>query len=184
MSVEAVLVQKSEKRIIKHDLYPREDMMPIEGMDPDYEWLIKNIPFAEPMYDPRIYIMVTNLPDLELLNSFQEHPQYPGIRAYTITYSPEKREKAEIITAIDNAEKEANNLVFSEAVHKDEIVFMMNSVHKDSKSLALTPQEQAQIDKLTVINMKLAKNKDNRNILVNMVNAGLEPNIDEGWERS
>lgn len=182
MSSIAVLVQKSTKRIIKHDLYPRQDMLPVEGLDPDYEWLIEHIPFPEPVYDPRIYIMVTNLPDLNFLESFEQHPLYPGVREYRVTFMPEKRPNEDIIRAIENAEKEANNLVFSEAVHKDQMAFMLSSVYKDAKSLDLTVEEQSQIDKLSDVTVKLAKNKDNAAIKIGQVLAGQEPNINEGWE--
>lgn len=184
MSVPAVLVRKSTKQIIKEDLYPRADMQPVQGLDPDYEWLVKNIPFAEPPYDSRIYIMATNLPDLASLELFEEHPNYTGLREYRITYSPERRPDADIIRSIENAEKEANNLVFSEAVHKDKMAFMLNSVHKDAKSLELTAAEQDQIDKLAITTVALAKNKDNKENKIAQVTAGQVPNIDEGWEKS
>jgi hypothetical protein len=182
--VPAVLIRKSTKQIIKEDLYPRMDMEPVQGMDPDYEWLIKHIPFEEPPYDPRIYIMSTQLPDLTFLDEFQNHPEYSGLREYRITFSPEKRPNEDIIRSIENVEKEANNMVFSEAVHKDEMAFMLNSVHKDAKSLELTVQEQEQIDKLSLVTVALAKNKDNAAIKIAQVLAGQEPNIDLGWERN
>jgi hypothetical protein len=182
--VPAVLIRKSTKQIIKEDVYPRADMLPVQGMDPDYEWLVKHIPFAEPPYDPRIYIMVTNLPDLAFLNDFQEHPSYPGIREYRISYSPEKRPNEDIIRSIENAEKEANNMVFSEAVHKDEFAFMLSSVRKESKNLDLTTEEQLQISKLESVTVNLAKNKDNAVIKIAQVLADQEPNIDLGWEKS
>ena len=182
--IPAVLVRKSTKQIIKEDLYPREDMQPVQGMDPDYEWLIKNIPYAEPPYDSRIYLMATNIPDLEFLNDFLPHPSYPGLREYRITFSPEKRPNDDIIRSIENAEKEANNFVFSEAVHKDEFAFMLSSVRKESNNLDLTEEEQAQISKLESVTVNLAKNKDNAAIKIAQVLSGQEPNIDSGWERS
>lgn len=184
MSVPAVLIRKSTKEIIKQDLYPREDMGPVQGMDPDYEWLVKFIPFEEPVYDSRIFIMQTNLPDLNFLESFQQHPSYTGIREYRITYSPIKRPNNEIIMAIENAEKEANASIWSEAIHKDETLFMLNSVFKKSENISLTSDEQSHIDKLSSVNVKLAKNLDTKNIKVAQVNSGQEPNIDEGWERN
>lgn len=182
--VPAVLIRKSTKEIIKQDLYPREDMQPVQGIDPDYEWLIKNIPFAEPDYDPRIFIMQTNLPDLEFLADFQEHPSYEGLREYRITYTPIKRPNADIIMAIENAEKEANALVWSEGVHKDGTMFMINSVRKEALNVSLTEEEQAHLDKLSSVNVKLKKNEDTKNIKLLQVQNGEEPNIDEGWERS
>ena len=182
MSVQAVLIRKITKEIIKHGDYPNEDMSPVLGLDPDYEWLVKNIPFPEPDYDPRVFIMVTNIPDLEFLDQFQEHPQYPGIKEYRITYTPEKRPNEDIIRSIENAQKQANDLIISESNHKDEFVYMMAAVDKASTGIELTPEEQSYRDKLSDVNMKLAKNLDNKNILVDQVNASLTPNIDEGWE--
>ena len=184
MSVPAVLVRKSTKQIIKEDVYPRQDMQPVQGLDPDYEWLVKYVPFAEPAYDSRVFIMQTNLPDLTNLDSFPAHPSYEGIRAYTIGYEPVKRPDADIIRSIENAEKAANELVFSEAVHKDEMAFMVNSVHKDAKGLSLTTDEQDQIDKLALVTVALAKNKDTKEIKIAQVAAGQVPNIDLGWEKS
>lgn len=184
MSAPAVLIRKSTKEIIKHDLYPREDMQPVQGLDPDYEWLVKYIPFNEPDYDSRIYIMVTNLPDLNLLTNFQNHPDYAGLREYRITYSPEKRPNEDIIMAIENAEKEANASVWSESVHKDETLFMINSVRKEAQNITLTVEELNHIDKLSTINVNLAKNLDTKNNKILQVTNGQEPNIDEGWERN
>ena len=184
MSVAAVLVRKSTKQIIKEALYPNADMSPVIGLDPDYEWLVKHVPFAQPDYDPRLYVMQMVLPTMTALESFEQHPTYPGVREYRITYNPIKRSNEEIIISIENAEKEANDLVFSEAVHKDEYAFMLSSVHKDSKGQALNALEQDHIDKLAIVTVQLAKNKDNAALKKAQVLAGNEPNIDEGWEKS
>lgn len=183
MSAEAVLIQKSTKMIIKHGQYPREDMEPIEGLDPDYEWLIKHTPFPEPLYDPRIYIMQVNIPNIEFFETFPNHPEYPLLKSYEITYTPIKRSNEEIIASIENAKKEANDLVFSEAMHKDETVFMMNALLKMHKGFQLTAAEEEYANKISDINMKLSKNTANKNLLVDLVLIGQEPNIDSGWER-
>ncbi|MBC7845551.1 MAG: hypothetical protein H7Y10_03565 [Flavobacterium sp.] len=184
--VPAVLIRKSTKEIIKQGNYPREDMAPflVGEIDPDYEWLIKHTPYAEPPYDSRIYIMDENTPEGQELLECPEHPSYPGIKAYTLIFTPIRRTNEDIIRSIENAEKEANNLVFSEAVHKDEFAFMLNSVHKDAKSLELTASEQDQIDKLAIVTVALAKNKDTKENKIAQVLAGQVPNIDEGWEKS
>ena len=184
MSVPAVLIRKSTRQIIKEALYPNEDISPVVGLDPDYEWLVKHVPFAQPDYDPRLYIMQMVLPNMEFINDFQDHPSYPGIREYRVTWNPIKRPNDDIIRSILNAEKEANDLVFSEAVHKDEFAFMLNSVHKDAKGASLTDNEQEQIDKLAIVTVNLSKNKDTAAIKIAQVEAGQEPNIDEGWEKS
>jgi hypothetical protein len=184
MSVPAVLILKTTKQIIKEDVYPREDMQPVQGLPPEYEWFVKHIPFAEPPYDSRVFMMQTDLPDLDQLALWEEHPNYEGIRAYKIGYTPIKRENIDIIRSIENAEKEANDGVFSEAVHKDQMAFMLNSVHKDAKGQALTVDEQDQIDKLAIVTVNLAKNKDEAANKIAQVEAGQTPNISEGWQNS
>jgi hypothetical protein len=184
MEVASVLIQKSTKSIIKYASYPKAEITPITDIDPDYEWLIQNTPYTEPDYDPRIYLMVTNYPDLNLLNTFQEHPLYPGIKEYRITYSPEKRSKEDIIISIDNAQKEANDLIWSEGEHKDKQLLMMQASLKASTGATLNDYEESLLEAMNIIAVKLSKNEDNRNILVSMVNANVVPNIDEGWERS
>lgn len=182
MSVPAVLARKSTKEPVKFGVYPRQDMQPVEGLDPDYEWLIEHIPNEKPDFDPRIFVLATNIPDLQYLDTFEEHPNYPGLKEYRITYSPEKRTNEEIIDSIDNAERDANDLIISESDRNIKLVFMLTSVLKASKGLQLTPTEQGHIDELTLVNMKLSKNLDNRNLLVSQVEANQVPNIDTGWE--
>jgi len=184
MSVPSVLIRKSTKEIIKHALYPRENVTPfLEGeIDPDYEWLIVYTPYTEPDYDSRIYIMVTNLPNLEFLNSFQDHPDYPGIKAYQVTYSPEKRSVDEIIISINNAEKEFNNLIWSEAIHKDRMLLMLAAADKKTNGQELNSTEQEYLNDMTNIAVKVSKNLANKNLLISQVNLNQEPNIDSGWE--
>lgn len=184
MSVPAVFILKSTKQIIKEGLYPREDMQPVQGLPPEYEWFIKYIPFAEPPYDSRVFIMSTDLPDLDQLALWEEHPDYAGIRAYKIGYTPVRRPDGDIIRSIENAQKEANNGVFSEAVHKDEFAFTLNSVHKDAKGQTLTAEEQDQIDKLAIVTVNLAKNADEALNKIAQVEAGQTPNISEGWQNT
>jgi hypothetical protein len=183
MTVPAVLIQKSTKSIIKYGEYPREDMQPIEDLDPDFEWLITNIPFSEPVYDPRIYIMVTNLPDLNYFEDFQEHPLYSGLKEYRITYSPERRDIEDIISSIKNVEKEANGTIWEKG-DSDKIILMLTSVLKIASGLQLNQFEQQQINDLSDITVKLLKNQDNRNLLINQLNSNQIPNIDLGWEKS
>ena len=184
MSVPAVFIRKSTKEVLIEGVYPRADMTPIEGGDPDYEWLIKYTPYVEPPYDSRIFTMKDILPIGEGLLTCPEHPLYAGLKAYTLTFEPVKRENADIIRSIENAQKEANNLVNNEAVHKDEFAFMMTSIYKDAKGQILTIEEQDKIDKLLLMNVALAKNADAAENKIAQVNANVPVNIDEGWEKS
>lgn len=184
MSIQSVLVQKSTKSILKYAPYPRLEITPFpEGdLDPDLEWLIIYTPYPEPDYDSRIYIMVTNEPDLNFLSSFPNHPDYNGIKSYQITYSPEKRSNEEIIISIDNAEKDANNIIWSEQVHKDRMLFMLSASAKAAAGFQLNAEEEASQEEMAAIVVKLSKNKANRNLLISQVESNQVPNIDLGWE--
>jgi hypothetical protein len=184
MSVPSVLIKKSTKSILKYAPYPKLDITPfLEGdIDPDLEWLIIHTPHAEPDYDPRIYLLVTNIPDLSLLDSFTEHPNYPGIRAYQITYLPEKRSKEDILISIDNAEKDANNIIWNEQVHKDKMLFMLSASTKLAAGFQLNEEELISQEEMAVIVAKLAKNRANKNLLVSQIDYNQVPNIDLGWE--
>lgn len=182
--IPSVLIQKSTKSILKYAPYPKLEVTPfLEGeIDPDLEWLVIHIPHAEPDYDSRIYILATNLPDLEFLNSFPEHPDYQGIKSYQITYTPEKRSEEDIIISIDNAEKEANNLIWSEGIHKDKMLLMINASTKAATGAILNSEEETLLEDMNAIAVKLSKNKANRNLLVSQINTNQVPNIDLGWE--
>jgi len=186
MSVPAVLINKTTKLIMTHSVYPREDMQPITAadLDPNYEWLVCYTPFAEPSYDSRIFIMEEITPKDDALLQTAEHPNYPGIKCYPLTYNPIKRPNAEIIVSIENAEKEANNLVFSESIHKDALVFMVGSLDKKVDGQALTTDEQSEIDKLALIKVQFAKNRDCALNKIAQVEAEQTPNISEGWQNT
>lgn len=184
MSVPAVLVQKSTKKIIKEDLYPKSDLAPftLGEINPDFEWLIKYTPNEQVPYDSRIFIGKMILPDMVALDLFPQHPQHPGIRAYVISYGVEKRSDAEIIIEIENAEKEANNKVFSDVIHKEELLLISNSIAKKSEGYILSLEEEERIANLNVMAVKQLKNKDNKLIKIEQLNSGNTPNISEGWE--
>ena len=103
MSLPAVLIRISTGEIIKHDLYPREDMELVVGLDPDLKWLLKYTPFTQPDYDSRIYKLIRTEEITEIA-----HPDYPHLDQYKITFGTEKRPDEDIILAIENAETEAN----------------------------------------------------------------------------
>lgn len=186
MSVPAVLIQKSTLLPVNHAMYPREDMTPfaVGEIDPDYFWLIKNTPYAEPLFDSRIYEIKDIVPIGEELLNCPSHPIYPEHKAYNHTFELVKRPNEEIFVSIENAEKEANNLLNSEAQHKDSFVFMMSSISKRSQGYALTEMEQESADKLDGLVVKLAKNASEKENKIAMVVAGLIPNIETGWEKS
>lgn len=182
MQPASVLVDKITKQIQRYAPYPGLDIVPIEGLDPNLEWLIQHIPYSEPDYDSRIYVLVTNYPDLQLLDSFPDHPLYPGLKEYRITYSTKKRDNDEIIISIDNRLKQANDLIWSEGEHKDKQLLMFQASVKASSGAILNEYEQSLLDEMNDVAVKLSKNMANRDLLVAQVIANHVPNIDLGWE--
>jgi len=112
------------------------------------------------------------------------HPIYPEHKAYNHTFQLVKRPNEEIIVFIENAEKEANNLLNSEAQHKDSFVFMMSSINKRAQGFALTEMEQESANQLDGLVVKLAKNSSEKANKIAIVEAGLIPEIETGWEKS
>ena len=108
MGTPAVLIRKSTGEIIKHADYPREDMQPIAGLDSDLEWLVEYIPYVQPDYDSRIFVLLTT----ESVTT-KPHPEWNWLNQYQITYSTVKRPESEITEAIVNAETDANSKIFS-----------------------------------------------------------------------
>lgn len=178
MGTPSVLIRKSTGEIVKYADYPREDMQPISGLDPDLEWLVIYTPFIEPDYDSRIYI----------LNRVEEvttepHPEWVWLNQYRITYQTVKRVPDEIITAIANAEKDANNQVFPYTKQLKNLLLGVAVLFRNVDGMVLTAKEKAIKQNCLALAAKVWKNHDAYTAKVAQVNSGLEPSIDEGWEK-
>lgn len=179
MGTPAVLIRKSTGEIIKHADYPREDMQPIVGLDPDLEWLVKYTPFVQPDYDSRIYMMQT----VEAVTT-DPHPQWTHLHQYRITFSTVKRQNAEIETAILNAENEANSNVFPYEKQLKILALGIGVLFRRVEGMPLTAKETAIKSKCLDIAVNIWKNHDNYAEKVADVKAGREPAIDAGWTKT
>ena len=178
MGTPAVLIRKSTGEIIKHADYPRVDMQPIIGLDPDLEWLIVNTPYVEPDYDSRLFVLqrteaITAIP----------HPQYPLLNQYQISFSTDKREKPEIIASIDNAETDALNSLTGNKVMKT-VIQSISILFKKIDKLNLNASEQAVALDIQAIAVAVWKNNVEAKAKIAKVNAGIEPAIDELWQKT
>lgn len=176
MSVPAVLLRKSTGEIIKHDTYPSITVEPLLGLDSDLEWLIKYIPYSKPAYDPRIYQLVTS----EEVTSI-EHPDYPGLNQYLITYSTQKRPPAEIETAVKNAEQIANNQILPNQRQLKLIILSLGILFRKVEGLQLDQKEQVIADKAVNAAVSMWQNDQNLRTKIQEIANGQEPNIDDGW---
>lgn len=176
MGTPSVLIQKSTGNIIKFADYPREDMQPISGLDPDLEWLVITTPYVQPDYDSRIYVLnqidsITTTP----------HPQWTWLNQYQRTWQTVKRTAAEIETAIYNAENNANNQVFPYEKQLKILALGIGVLYRNVAGMTLTHKEVAIKNKCLAIATNIWKNHDTRTAKVAAVNAGEEPDIDADW---
>lgn len=174
----SVLIRKSTGEIIKHALYPREDMQPIIGLDPDLEWLVKHEPYLAPDYDSRIFI-------LNRIESITKtaHPDYEWLNQYQITYSTAKRTDQEITVSIENAEVEANETMIPYNKQLKLLALSVGVLFRNLDGMTLTPKEQTIKTKMLDVAVRIWKNDAAVRAKVNELTAGTEPNIDEGWEK-
>jgi hypothetical protein len=179
MGTPAVLIRKSTGEIIKHADYPRLDMAPVEGLDPDLEWLVKVTPYAAPEYDSRIYILQQN----ESVTQ-EQHPVWTWLNQCQITYQTVKRSATEIETSIMNAENEANSQVFPYMKQLKLMALAIGVLFRNVEGMTLNAKETAIKQKMLALAVNVWKNHDVMTAKVAEVAAGTEPNIDEGWEKT
>jgi hypothetical protein len=179
MGTPAVLIRKSTGEIIKHADYPRMDMQPIAGLDPDLEWLIKTTPYVEPDYDSRIYV----LNQIESVTT-EPHPEWAWLNQYQITYQTVKRTADEIVQAIENAENEANSNVFPYQKQVKILALGVATLFRQVENMTLTAKEKKIKKKCLDIAVNIWKNHDAATAKVAEVTAGTEPQIDAGWEKT
>lgn len=178
MSLPSVLIRKSTGEIIKHANYPREDMQPITGLDPDLEWLVKRELFKQPDYDSRIFILNQNE---EITTKADE--EFIHLNKYEISYTTEKRSDDEIKFSIENAERNANEQLFPFEKQMKLLLLGVGVLFRKIEGMTLNEKEQTIADAITATSVQMWKN-DQATIDKKIdVDDGIEPNIDEGWEK-
>lgn len=189
MSYPAVHVDKRTGKIVKEAPYPRADMQPEVGADPNFEWLLKHTPFTSPDYDGRIWkqkILKTDTEDIVANNQWdmlEPHPVYPDFKAYVTTYSLEKRADEEIIAAIQSVENQNNEELIDYQTKTKLLTITVNALLRKDKKLILTAKEEAALAQLSAFGEQIWKNDAEKEAKVQQVKDGLEPSIDTGWEK-
>jgi len=177
MSVPAVLIRLSTGEVIKHAPYPKNEITPVEGLDPDLKWLIKYIPFAQPEYDSRIFKLITTEEITEVA-----HPLYPELDQYLITYGTEKRVNDEIEEYIANSETFANESLLPYDKRVKLLTLAIGVLIRKSNGITLTAKEVAIETQMIDLAVKVWKNDQALKDKILQLTNGEEPNIDEGWE--
>ena len=172
----SVLLRISTGEILSRGLYPREDMGPVLGLEPDLEYCVIRTPFPQPEYDPRYYALVTTeqrgpSPDAEFAHL---HP-------WNITFATQKRTTPEIITHVENKERTQLDVVFRVVEQLKLLTLGEAILFRRVAGLTLTQKEQAIADKLTATAVKVWQNHDRAKEIEIQVTAGQEPDLEAGW---
>lgn len=177
MSKPSVLIRKSTGEILKRGLYPRPDMAPVEGLDPDLEWAVEE-ETPRPSYDP-IYYHLTRSGALG-----GPHTEYPWLSTWVWSYTPEKRLKEEIISRIEDIDR-AEMVRELTPIERDKMLLLGLGVILRNLPAAVTngfsAKEKVITDKLLSAAIRVFQNDDHLKALISQVNADAEPDANAGW---
>lgn len=175
-----VLVNKSTRAIIQRGQYPRIDGAPIVGMDPTLEWLIEYEPFPESDYDydPRYHSI---LKTENASASLGDHPDYPGVGQFRVTYSLIKNQIASILNDLEAAENNANTGVMPITKQLKYIVIALNALRKLAQGINLQTYETTVLTKVNEYAGKIASNYSIAAQKQALIEANKEPDLDSDW---
>jgi len=175
--MDAVLIRKSTGEILKRDQYPRTDMQPVAGLDPDLEWLLVYQPYVAPDYDSRLFILDQN----EAITALP-HPQYPLINQYLVTFTLTARPKEDVELSISQAEQMANESILPGDQQLKITILALATIIKKQQGLSLNDDEQATIDNLMGIAENFWKNDAQAKAKIADITANKQPDIDASWQ--
>lgn len=185
MSIPAVLVERDTRAIILRGNYPRIDGAPVDGYGAndtgEQEWLIIHEPvaLANVVFDNRYRrLQVTESA------TTTEHPLYPGVNQFMITYSTPKLEIPEILVNLEAAENNANHIAFPYEKQLKYLAVSINAIRKMQQDIPLQQIEQDILTKLANYVTALAANRSNALMMKQQIENSQEPDLDSGWVTS
>jgi len=176
MSLPAILIRKSTGEILKRDNYPRTDMQPVEGLDPDLEYLLVYEPYIEPSYDSRIFVLSIT----EEVTAIA-HPDYTHLNQFKVTYSTEKRLDEAIKLEVDNAESLCNEDLFLKPKQLKYMVMAIGALNRARNGITLTAREIEILDTVQGHAVKFSQAESNADAKYIQIDNNEEPDIDAGW---
>ena len=191
MSLPAIFIRKSTGDILlPNGVYPNVDMSPVQGLEnSDYQWLLKHTPLESPVFDSRIWVLVNVLPKLKVmategtLDTLPPHPDYPDVKAYQLTYETEKRPEEDIIKSIGDACESANRELLTYRTTESMLISTAGILSRVQSGVQPSVTDQEILHRLMEFDVKIRKNEDTKQLKIQQVEQGQEPEIDEGWER-
>jgi hypothetical protein len=176
MSLPSVLIRKSTGELLKRAPYPRADLAPVDGLDPDLEWCIVREPYPAPDYDPRYYSLVTTEQRGAVADA-----TFPHLHPWLITHATQKRAELEIATHVDNKERAELDRHLKEVEQLKILALGVGVLFRRVQGLTLTAKEQAIADRCTALAVKLWQNHARAQEIKTQITAGQEPDLEAGW---
>jgi hypothetical protein len=163
--------------VIRYAQWPAMDLDLVLGNDIPYEWFMPFEANTAPDYDPRLWILNSTTGPSEL-----PHPEHPVHKQWRTEFALEKRSMAQILISVKEAEANSNAALMnsSEGI---KTLFLSGTVQeKLLKGIELTAEDQAVLDRRNEMSVKITQNAARAAELILLVEAGNEPNLDEGWQ--
>jgi hypothetical protein len=172
----SVLIRISTGQILQRALYPRDDMGPIVGLDPDLEWCVARTPFPAPEFDPRYYSLVQTEQ-----RSAPPDSEFAHLHGWVRTFTTQKRATPEILTSVENKEREQLNVHVREVEALKLCILGMAVLFQEVQGLTLNGRQTAIKNRVLQAAVKVWQNHDRAGEITTQVNANQEPDLEAGW---
>ena len=164
----------TEFNVVNFDYKPA--FLPVIGLTPGLEVLVKRTPYAVPEYNSRLYVL-----SVQHNLSVDYDSEHAGNRMWLETYSLINRSVADKIVSVNDAKNYANYNVFPQQKHLEYLLIGLCIVNKKSSGLTLTEKEESILDKITDKGLLVWQNRINAEQKIDSLNAGAEVDLDYNW---
>lgn len=174
----AVIRQSTGEIISRNQTWPRSDGGEIQGLDPDYVYLL-DVRFlspshpqyvAQPNYDSRLYYLMAT-----------ETPNIPN-NILNLQWSAVKRDVDEQIESALNKEAEIVNSLIDVSREVIETRLAVSAILTQLSGQNLPQKVQEFVTNYRNKGVKIWNNRQRLNEILADINASNEPNLDAGWD--
>lgn len=166
----AVLQISTGQIISRNKSWPRADGQPIEGLDPDFVYLL-HVTAAQPDYDSRYYV----LEGVETVDA--------AANELRLDWNAVKRPVEEQVAAAENVEAEKTfSLVRLEREAIETRLMLAALIQFAVDGQQLPPKARTMATEYVQKGLRIWRNRDRLREILTGIQAGEEPDLDTGWE--
>ncbi len=168
---------KTEFTVVNFDY--EVSSLPVQGLDPSLEVLVKRTPYTIPDYDPRLKYLVTNYSVSITYDSI-----YPTNRKWLTTYYLANLTSSEKKISVDESENDANYKVFPNNQQLKLLTLGIAILERKASGLTITPKQQSILNRITKKGNKIWNNHINAGNKKEAIDDNMEVDLDSGWENT